>query len=65
MEPLDPETRNRPAANGTANPRAEWKPDQRTEAVSDWQAKSELERVFAKKFIVVRKRRRSAPGSAS
>jgi hypothetical protein len=36
--PPDPEMRNRPAANGTANRRAERKPEESSLAASDFQA---------------------------
>ena len=45
--PPDPEMRNRPAANGTANRRADFsEPDESSETVSDLQAAS-LRRLLA------------------
>jgi hypothetical protein len=44
--PPDPEMRNRPAANGTANRRASLEPQQNSEALSEIQVRS-LRRHFA------------------
>jgi hypothetical protein len=55
--PPDPEMRRAALAGSPKSQSSYLQPDQFSEAAPDYQAQTELARVFVRKFVVVRKRR--------
>jgi hypothetical protein len=58
--PPDPSMERAASAKGSPRFQSSSQPHQLNEAASDYQAQTELAQIFARKFIVARKRRRSA-----